>query len=63
MVITYGKGRVFHTIMGHDERSTKCVGFVCTLQRGTEWAATGKVTIPKPDNFPGADKSVVWEPK
>jgi type 1 glutamine amidotransferase len=60
--ISYGKGRVFHTILGHDDRSTKCVGFVCTLQRGTEWAATGKVTIPKPDNFPGADKSVVWEP-
>lgn len=60
--IDYGKGRVFHTILGHDVTSTKCVGFVCTLQRGTEWAATGKVTLPKPDNFPGADKSVVWEP-
>jgi type 1 glutamine amidotransferase len=62
MTITYGKGRVFHSILGHDERSVKCVGFVCTLQRGTEWAATGKVTIPKPDNFPTAEKSVVWEP-
>jgi type 1 glutamine amidotransferase len=61
--ITYGKGRVFHTILGHDERSVKCVGFVTTLQRGAEWAATGKVTIPKPDNFPGSDNSVVWEPK
>jgi type 1 glutamine amidotransferase len=60
--LTYGKGRVFHTIMGHDERSVKCVGFICTLQRGTEWAATGKVTIPKPANFPTAEKSSVWEP-
>jgi type 1 glutamine amidotransferase len=60
--IDYGKGRVFHTIMGHDTKSTKCVGFICTLQRGTEWAATGKVTIPKPDNFPTAEKVSVWEP-
>jgi len=60
--IAYGKGRVFHTILGHDERSVKCVGFVCTLQRGTEWAATGKVTLPRPDNFPGPDKTSVWEP-
>jgi len=63
MVIGYGKGRVFHTILGHDERSTKCVGFVCTLQRGTEWAATGKVTLPKPDNFPGPDQASVWNPR
>jgi len=60
--IDYGKGRVFHTIMGHDVTSTKCVGFICTLQRGTEWAATGKVTIPVPENFPTAEKVVVWEP-
>jgi type 1 glutamine amidotransferase len=59
--LTYGKGRVFHTVLGHDERSSKCVGFVTTLQRGAEWAATGKVTIPKPENFPTADKASVWE--
>jgi len=34
----------------------KCVGFIATLQRGTEWAATGKVTIPLPENFPTSDK-------
>ena len=44
--IDYGKGRVFHTVLGHDENSTKCVGFVTTFQRGAEWAATGKVTMP-----------------
>jgi type 1 glutamine amidotransferase len=60
--IAYGKGRVFHTVLGHDARSVKCVGFVTTLLRGAEWAATGKVTIPVPANFPGPDKSVVWEP-
>jgi type 1 glutamine amidotransferase len=55
--VTYGKGRVFHTPMGHDLGAMRDVGFVTTLQRGTEWAATGKVTIPIPKNFPTADKT------
>jgi len=54
--ISYGKGRVFHTPMGHDVNAMKCVGFQTTLARGTEWAATGKVTLPIPGNFPKADK-------
>ncbi len=54
--INYGKGRVFHTPMGHAEYSQECVGFITTLQRGTEWAATGKVTLPIPADFPTADK-------
>lgn len=52
MVIDYGKGRVFHTAMGHEDYSIECVGFITTLLRGTEWAATGKVTIPVPKDFP-----------
>ena len=55
--IEYGKGRVFHTPMGHAEYSMACVGFITTLQRGTEWAATGKVTIPIPSDFPTAEKT------
>ena len=55
--ISYGKGRVFHTPMGHAEYSDECVGFITTLQRGTEWAATGKVTIPIPADFPTAEKT------
>ncbi len=62
MVINYGKGRVFHTTLGHDEVSMKDLGFVVTLDRGTEWAATGKVTQAVPKEFPGADKVAVWEP-
>ncbi len=62
MVISYGKGRVFHTTMGHNEVSMKDVGFITTLSRGAEWAATGKVTIKVPDNFPTADKTSVWKP-
>lgn len=54
--VSYGKGRVFHTPMGHDVNAMKCVGFQTTLARGTEWAATGQVTIPIPSNFPTADK-------
>ncbi|MFN4259264.1 MAG: ThuA domain-containing protein [Gemmataceae bacterium] len=57
--VSYGKGRVFHTPMGHDVNAMKCIGFAGTLQRGTEWAATGTVTLPLPKNFPTADKESV----
>ncbi|HJT77305.1 MAG TPA: ThuA domain-containing protein [Gemmataceae bacterium] len=62
LAVTYGKGRVFHTTLGHSEESMKDVGFVTTLDRGAEWAATGKVTQKVPENFPGADKVSKWEP-
>jgi uncharacterized protein len=52
MVIDYGKGRVFHTALGHEDYTFEGVGFITTLLRGTEWAATGKVTIPIPSDFP-----------
>jgi hypothetical protein len=54
--VSYGKGRVFHTPMGHDTESMRCTGFINTVQRGTEWAATGKVTVPIAKEFPTADK-------
>lgn len=56
MTVNYGKGRVFHTPMGHTDYSMECVGFITLLQRGTEWAATGKVTTKIPADFPTADK-------
>lgn len=57
MTIDYGKGRCFHTPMGHGDYSQECVGFITVFQRGTEWAATGKVTQTKvPEDFPTADK-------
>ncbi len=55
MVLDYGKGRVFHTAMGHDVNALSCMGFIATFQRGTEWAATGKVTQKVPANFPTAN--------
>ena len=56
MTIDYGEGRVFHTPLGHADYSQECVGFIVTLQRGAEWAATGQVTQPIPDDFPTADR-------
>lgn len=61
MVIDYGKGRVFHTTLGHDTEAFEGVGFITTLLRGTEWAATGKVTQEIPDDFPAEDKAASRE--
>jgi type 1 glutamine amidotransferase len=44
MVAGYGKGRIFHTILGHDVKAMESEGFRTLLLRGTEWAATGKVS-------------------
>jgi uncharacterized protein len=54
LTTTFGKGRVFHTPMGHVDYSVECVGFITCLLRGAQWAATGKVDIPIPADFPTA---------
>jgi hypothetical protein len=54
ITLSYGKGRIFHTTMGHDVSALSCAGFIATFQRGTEWAATGKVTQKVPQDFPTA---------
>jgi uncharacterized protein len=56
MALRFGKGRIFHTTMGHDVAAIASVDFITTFQRGTEWAATGKVTQKVPGDFPTADK-------
>lgn len=66
MTISYGKGRVFHTVLGHAGNGNffpamECAGFVVTLQRGAEWAATGKVKQKLPASFPTESKSLQWE--
>lgn len=60
MAVRFGEGRIFHTALGHvgakDEsapESLRCVGFATTFLRGTEWAATGRVTQGAPMGFPG----------
>jgi type 1 glutamine amidotransferase len=55
LVLTYGTGRIFHTTFGHDVRAIRSQDFVVTLQRGTEWAATGAVTQPVPASFPTSE--------
>jgi type 1 glutamine amidotransferase len=54
MVLSYGKGRIFHTTLGHDVAALSCAGFITTYQRGAEWAATGRVTQKVPADFPTA---------
>ena len=54
MTIRYGKGRIFHTTLGHDPPAMRCIGFITTFERGAEWAATGKVTQKVPADFPGS---------
>lgn len=64
MTITYGKGRIFHTIMGHaSERNQamKCAGFITTSLRGAEWAASGKVTQAVPKNLPTKEAVSYWK--
>lgn len=46
--IKYGKGRIFHSVLGHtgkdfDTAVRQNRAFQVTLSRGVEWAATGKV--------------------
>jgi type 1 glutamine amidotransferase len=58
MTITFGKGRIFHTAMGHADEgggpAMQCAGFITTLQRGAEWAVSGEVTQQIPWDFPTA---------
>ena len=46
MIVQFGEGRVFHTTLGHDTNAIQGVAFQVSLQRGTQWAATGDVTLP-----------------
>jgi hypothetical protein len=50
--VTYGKGRVFVNLLGHDATSVVHPGCAALMVRGTEWAATGAVTIPPPAEIP-----------
>ena len=65
LAINYGKGRVFHSTLGHFDYSMECAGFITTFQRGAEWATTGTVTQEIPTDFPTKEKtsSRVWEEK
>ncbi len=51
-----GKGRIFATMIGSpddiENNALHCTGFIVTLQRGAEWAASGTVTQEVPFDFP-----------
>lgn len=59
--VKYGKGRIFHTMLGHagssaaESPAMQCEGFQTTLLRGAEWAATGKVKQKASAQFPTKD--------
>ena len=57
MTIHYKNGRIFNTNLGHEDYSFESVGFITTLLRGVEWAATGKVTQAVPVDFPTENNS------
>jgi type 1 glutamine amidotransferase len=59
MVLSYGKGRIFHTTLGHDANGLSSVDFVVTFQRATEWAATGAVTQKVRPTFQRKRQSVI----
>jgi uncharacterized protein len=65
-VISYGKGRIFHTTLGHSGNkdtnfpALECAGFITTFQRGAEWAASGVVTQTVPIDFPNSASVVQW---
>lgn len=45
VVSEFGKGRCFNLVLGHNVAAMEAAGFRALLQRGTEWAASGKVTL------------------
>lgn len=51
----FGQGRCFNVVLGHDVAAMNSSGFQAMLARGTEWAATGKVTLPAPSADAAAD--------
>ena len=63
--VGFGKGRVIVTSMGHlwpggmergEQDSLRCVGFQTVFARSCEYVATGEVTLPIPEGFPGPDE-------
>jgi type 1 glutamine amidotransferase/HEAT repeat protein len=55
-----GKGRGVNTVLGHDVKAMQ-EGFRVLLLRSAEWAATGKVTIPIPSDWPTTANMAIAE--
>ena len=52
---SYGKGRVLVDLLGHEGVNTTAPSSAVFIERGLQWAATGKVTIPAPKGL-GTEK-------
>lgn len=56
-----GDSRIFHSTLGsNSDNAIQCVGFITTLQRGAEWAATGVVSQEAPLDFPNSVSTHEW---
>ena len=69
--VRFGEGRAIVTSMGHlwgggmergEQDSLKCIGFQTIFARSCEYVATGAVTLPVPDGFPGEKEVSVAAP-
>lgn len=63
--LNVGEGKVFSSTMGYAAsidhiEAIQCVGFITTLQRGAEWAATGVVSQEVPLDFPNSASTHFW---
>jgi type 1 glutamine amidotransferase len=56
---TYGQGRVFACSLGHDMDTYRRINYLTMFVRGAEWAATGEVTLDKPDRS-GENRFKQW---
>ena len=54
-----GTGRGLNIVLGHDAAAMRNLAWQTLLLRGTEWAATGRVTLPIPENWPGSSAEAV----
>lgn len=54
----FGRGRNFILLLGHDAETLRNPGARTLLVRGTEWAATGAVTLPAGEPAPTAETVV-----
>lgn len=50
----FGKGRGFNLVLGHYTVAMRNAGWRTLMLRGTEWAATGRVTIAPTEDWPAS---------
>jgi putative membrane-bound dehydrogenase-like protein len=60
-VRTRGKGRVFYTALGHDERTWEKEEFQELLERGIRWAAGELEGLPAPEKVPAKQPEIEKE--